>query len=256
MKNNARNLDWLMSLPRAQFNSAAFAPGNGNWRASLTEEQRTEISRRASLAHKGKVLSDETRRKISEAHKGKSLPRTPEWQAKISAALRGRKGKPLSNEAKQKISAANKGRLLGRKLGAQSAEHKAKCIAARVSAGKTVKCVTPLGVFESRAAAARAYNVDPVSISNWVKQGKAGFYYADSLHQDEAQSAAQREANIRAERGSRKRDRGVITPLGNFPSIRSAAIAHCVDPSTLMGRLQRGWPGYVFLGGKSPSKSD
>lgn len=256
MRDKSKNLDWLLSLTRAQFNSAAFAPGNGNWRASLSAEQKTEISRKISLAHKGKVLSAETRRRISEAHKGKSLPRTPEWQAKISAALRGRKRKPLSEEARQKISAANKGRLLGIKLGAQSAEHKANYIAARVSAGQTVKCVTPLGIFESRAAAARAHNVDPVSISNWVKQGKEGFHYAASLHQDKAQIAAKREANMRAERVSQKRDRGVATPLGTFPSIRSAARSHGVHESTLMGRLQRRWPGYVFLGKESPSCLD
>ena len=77
----------------------------------FTEEWRRKIS----LAKKGKTgqtLSEETKRKISESLKGKTSPRkgehiSEETKRKISEAGKGRK---VSEETRRKISEANKGR--------------------------------------------------------------------------------------------------------------------------------------------------
>lgn len=64
------------------------------------------------LHMKGKILSEETRRKISESHKGKIL--SEETKRKLSEANKGNtyhKGKKHSEETRIKISEANKGHL-------------------------------------------------------------------------------------------------------------------------------------------------
>ena len=246
-----RDLEWLMSLTRAQFNSAAFAPGNSRWRASLTEEQKAALAKRISKAQKGRVRSAETRKRISDAKRGRKLPRSPEWQAKISSSLRGRKHAPHSVETRQKISAANKGRLLGRKFGPQSTEHKAKVVASKIQKGVTVRCVTPLGVFDTRSAAARAHGVDPVTISNWTKVGKPGFFYVNMKDQEKLRRDQHKLEVSRAQRISRATNRPVVTPSGAFNSVRAAAIFYGVDRSTIIGRIEGGWCGYGFVGSSS-----
>jgi hypothetical protein len=242
-----RSIEWLMSLSRAQFNSTAYGPTNKNWRSSLTDEQKAEFARKSSIANKGKVLSPETRQKISLSKLGKSLPRTPEWQAKITAALTGKKGHKHSNEAKRKISMANTGRLKGIKRGPQSSEHKQNHKNSLIRAGLTVRCVTPLGVFNSRADAARAHNVDPVSISNWILSGRPGFSYIDQGDITKCEEEKKRRLEARALKVNRKKDRPVRTPIGDFPSIFSAAKKIGIDRSTLSDRIKRRWEGYYFL---------
>lgn len=179
MKNKQRSIEWLLELTPAQFNSAAYAKGNSKWRESLTEQQKTDLALKLSLANKGKVRTQETRDKISKSKLGKPLPRTPEWQAKITAALTGKIGHKQSENAKRKISLANTGRLKGVKRGPQTAVHKQNHKNSLFAAGLTTRCHTPLGIFNSRADAARAHNVDPVTISNWMIKEKSGFYYLD-----------------------------------------------------------------------------
>lgn len=247
MNKEERNIEWLLSLTRAQFNSAVYGPNNKKWRSSLTDEQKAEFARKLSVAHKGKVLSQETRHKISLSKLGKPLPRTPEWQAKITAALKGKKGRKHDEEAKRKISIANTGRLKGIKRGPQSSDHKKNNKDSRIRAGLTVRCITPLGVFNSRADAARAHKVDPVSISNWIINGRPGFSYLDQKDIDKCQ----KEKEIRLEASmlkiNRKKDRPVRTPIGDFPSILSAAKKIGIDRSTLSDRIKRKWEGYYFL---------
>ena len=66
--------------------------------------------------NKGKILTDETKKKISEAKKGKSF--SEEHKKKIGMASKNRipwnKGKHLSEEHKKKISEANKGRIFSK----------------------------------------------------------------------------------------------------------------------------------------------
>jgi hypothetical protein len=246
-KSKERSIEWLLSLSPAQFNSATFAPGNAKWRTSLPDEQKAEFALKLSVANKGKVRSQETRNKISLSKLGKPLPRTPEWQAKITAALTGRKGHQHDDEAKRKISIANAGRLKGIKRGPQSGEHKQNHKNSLTRAGLTVRCVTPLGVFNSRADAAKAHGVDPVSISNWMKKEKPGFFYLDKKDIDKCKQDREEWQNRMASKPNLKRDRSVKTPLGDFPSIRSAAKAIGIDQSTLSDRIKRGWEGYAFI---------
>lgn len=242
-----RNIDWLMSLSRAQFNSATFAPGNTKWRTSLTDGQKTEFARNLSIANKGKVRSQETRKKISLSKLGKPLPRTPEWQAKITAALTGRKGRKHSDEVKRKISIANTGRLKGIRRGPQSSEHKQNYKNSLMREGLTVRCITPLGVFNSRSDAARAHKVDPTSISNWIINDRSGFSYLDQKDIDKCEEEKERRLEAKALKVNRKKDRPVRTPIGDFPSIFSAAKKIGIDRSTLSDRLKRKWEGYCFL---------
>jgi transposase-like protein len=248
MEKKARSIEWLMGLSPAQLNSAVYAPGNKRWRESLSNENRAKLSRQISDAHKGKVLSPETRRRISASKTGKPLPRTPEWQAKITNALKGRPGSKLSDEAKRKISQANKGRLKGIKRGPQSALTKQKLHRARVDGNRTILTVTPLGVFDSRNEAARAHGVDPVTISNWVIKGKTGFYYMRNQDEAKVQLDRQKALDKRSSDISKVRHRAVITPLGEFRSILAAANALGCDSSTLVDRIKRGWAGYGFKG--------
>lgn len=66
-----------------------------------------------SEALKGRVLSEETRKKISESNKGKPKPHSEEWKTKVSSALRGRsgnfRGKRHSEETRKKMSLSQKG---------------------------------------------------------------------------------------------------------------------------------------------------
>lgn len=81
---------------------------SGSYGHKFTEEQRKKIS----LAQKGRVVSEETRRKIGQANrvalKGRVVPQ--EVRDKISKNnARSMLGKHLSDEAKRKISEANRG---------------------------------------------------------------------------------------------------------------------------------------------------
>ena len=74
----------------------------------LTEEHRRKLSE----SQKGHLVSDETRKKLSEANKGKVL--SEEHKRKIREAMRN-----ISDEARRRMSEANKGKVL-------TEEHKRK----------------------------------------------------------------------------------------------------------------------------------
>lgn len=76
----------------------------GGQYCSLTEEVRKKMSK-AMIGNqngKGKVCSEEKKKKISDAQKGRKL--TEEHKAKLSIAKKGKKHKPLTDEIKKKIS--------------------------------------------------------------------------------------------------------------------------------------------------------
>lgn len=89
--------------------------GNKNW---LGRKHSPETKAKIGIAHKGKVVSDETRRKTSLYAKN----RPESVKEKISSSLKGRvtwnKGRKMSAETKRKLSEAHKGKVL-------SDEHKA-----------------------------------------------------------------------------------------------------------------------------------
>ena len=69
-----------------------------------------ETRRKLSEANKGKVLSEETKRKIGEAQKGKVF--SEETKRKISEGCKGtNKGKVLSEETRKRMSEGKKGTL-------------------------------------------------------------------------------------------------------------------------------------------------
>lgn len=77
--------------------------------------------------NKGKMLSEEHRRKISETMKGKHLKRGPmseETKRKLSEAIKGRKFGPLSDEARRKISEAHKGKTVSRETRDKMSENR------------------------------------------------------------------------------------------------------------------------------------
>ena len=81
-----------------------------------------------SEAQRGRVHTEESKRKMSESHKGKPL--SEEHKQKVSAALKGkpngRKGKHHSEETKRKMSEAKKGKPSNSKGKTLSEEHKHK----------------------------------------------------------------------------------------------------------------------------------
>lgn len=88
-----------------------------------------------SEAQKGKLVSEETKRKISEAQKGKpGKPHSEETKRKMSETRKGkpsgRKGKHHSEESKRKMSEAHKGKPNGHKGKHHSEETKRKISAA------------------------------------------------------------------------------------------------------------------------------
>lgn len=67
----------------------------------------TETRKKLSIAHKGKILSDECKAKLSAVNKGRKHSEATKQKMSNS-----QKGKILSDECKAKIGAANKGRKL------------------------------------------------------------------------------------------------------------------------------------------------
>jgi group I intron endonuclease len=74
---------------------------------SMDPVKRSYLSARQSMANKGKIYTEETRKKLSEANKGK-IP-SEETRKKLSDSLKGR---PKSEEHCKKISAKMKDRML------------------------------------------------------------------------------------------------------------------------------------------------
>lgn len=66
--------------------------------------------RLARAGKPGHPISEETKQKISESHRGRSF--SEEHRRKLSEAHKGKKRQPLSEETKQKISAAHKGKIM------------------------------------------------------------------------------------------------------------------------------------------------
>lgn len=100
--------------------------------ANMGIERTNEWRANLSAALKGRVLSEEARRKISLARRGKpGTPHTAEWKAAARARMlgnqngQGNKGKPLTEETKSKLSKAK----MGTKL---SDSHKAKISASLI----------------------------------------------------------------------------------------------------------------------------
>lgn len=98
-------------------------PGLGFKGRNLGFKQTEEWKKQMSLLRKGRILSEEWKRKISEAAKKQiRKPHSEEAKKKIGLASKLRKRKPLSIESREKISKS----LSGRKNGPPSEETKRK----------------------------------------------------------------------------------------------------------------------------------
>ena len=101
------------------------------------------------------------------------------------------------------------------------------------------KIVTPLGTFETARAAAKAHKTSIASIWRKAKSKSVlhqGYYYLD-------------EPIIGSERTKHGLHwaKQIVTPLGQFESVRSAGVAHSIHHSTISKRLKRGDDGYYYL---------
>lgn len=146
-------------------------------------ERTEEYRRKMSEVGKGRIVSEETKKKISRANKGK-----PSWikgkhlseetKKKLSAAKKGKptwnKGKHLTEEWKRKISEANKGRKCwceGLKLGPLPEERKKK-----ISQSEKGKYISP----ETRKKMSDAH------------RGKKHYYYGKHLPKEHIKKMMQR----------------------------------------------------------------
>lgn len=215
----------------------------------MLHDERQRLRHVKILAHLRYIHAPHQCAYVSLAKLGKPNPRKPGWVAPPSA-LKGRPGIVHTEATKLKISIANKGRLKGVRRGPQSHQTKEKYLLSKIEAGLTTRCQTPLGIFRTRAEAAKAHGVDPASISNWMKKEKPGFIYLDKKDIDKCTQDREEWLNRLAFKPNLKRDRSVKTPLGDFPSIRSAAKAIGIHQSTLSDRIKRGWNGYAFTNNK------
>ena len=125
----------------------------------------------------GPAHSEETRAKMSAAKKGKPAhnkgkpspmkgvkrpPRSPEWSAKIAAALTGRKtgreGIPLSAEHRAAISKGSMGKKVWNKGVPRTAEERAAIKAGRDKSPKTAGAIKKLIERNKRGLPARTFH--------------------------------------------------------------------------------------------------
>lgn len=136
-------------------------------------------------AHRGKIVSSETRKKLSKASKDR--PRTEEWSNNISKGLMGHrswsKGIKLSEETRKKISNSNKGKKL-------SDEHKEKISINQKknnSNARKVICITTNEEFCSMSEASRHFMIGRDYVMRSCKgkhcSGKYQFAYLDEYLQ-------------------------------------------------------------------------
>lgn len=121
-------------------------------------EPTVEMREKIGAAHRGKVLSEETKAKIIAANTGKK--RSAEFREKISAIRKNSLGRAVSEETRAKLSAANKDKREGAK------NHKSKPVKINEI------------YYESANLAAKAEKLCCQTILNRIKSGYKGYFYA------------------------------------------------------------------------------
>ena len=100
--------------------------------------------------------------------------------------------------------------------------------------------VTPLGTFPTVAAAAAAHGVVKAVISRKARSRSVlhkGYYWADNVVR----------GDIADGRNAHHLRKGVITPFGNFESVREAGKVIGIHHSTISKRIRRGDNGYSYM---------
>ena len=100
--------------------------------------------------------------------------------------------------------------------------------------------VTPLGEFQTIAAAAKAHNVSKVIISKKAGSKSVlhkGYYWKDHIVTGDVADG----------RNAHHLRKGVCTPFGNFESTREAGRVLGINHSTITKRIKRGDFGYSYL---------
>lgn len=118
-----------------------------------------------SSGRKGKKHTKESKEKNRIAHLGKKL--SEEHKRKISETTKGRKGKPMSEETKLKVSKAKKGVSIN--LTEEEKERRRKQII-RVSKmnGKKLICTETGNIYNSISEAAKLNNINEGNLRYWI----------------------------------------------------------------------------------------
>ena len=87
---------------------------------------------------------------------------------------------------------------------------------------------TPIGVFDTLISAARALGVLGCTLRNWINQGKAGYEFLTPPKPRKPQRVKGGASNTR--NGSARK---IVTPAGEFPSIKAAAEFYSVSRSIM-----------------------
>lgn len=72
------------------------------------------------------------------------------------------------------------------------------------------------------------------------------FFYIEKKDIEKCKLVREKWLNDLASKPFLKKNRPVVTPIGDFPSVLSAAKAIGINRSTLVDRIKRGWEGYKY----------
>lgn len=176
---------------------------------SVSEQTRVKMSK----SHKGKKLSEESKRKLSEKRKGENNPfygkhHSEETKAKLKIANGGvngfNYGKHLSEETKAKLSKINKDRFQNKEnhpmYGKQHSEETKRKLSESKKGKpnpqkrKPVRCIETNEIFSSAKEAAEEKGVSSAKISSVCngKRNTTGGYHWEFVNEDSFNSANER----------------------------------------------------------------
>lgn len=236
MEKKVRSIEWLMSLSRAQFVAAAFAPCAKHGEAA---------KRKISEANKGRLKgikrgpqSELTKEKLHLARvKGNRtvLTVTPlgTFDSRRDAArahgvdavtisnwvVKGKRGFYYVRDIDNAKVQLNKDKIQEK-------------LANRISRVRHRAVITPKGEFRSVLAAAEVLGIDRSTLCYRIKRGWAGYGFKGDAISD---------GSMR-----KTKHKTVNTPLGVFEGVGEAAKQLGISASTLRDRIKSGMPGYGF----------
>jgi DNA replication initiation complex subunit (GINS family) len=131
----------------------------------------------------GKKHSDETKKKISSRTTGKIVSKAT--RDKMSATRKGSPGRPRTDAEKKLLSTIHKGKVVSIETREKTSKaltgkpksesHKAKL--QEIAKTRRKPIMTPDGIFDSRCAAAKHYQIKPESIGSRIVRDPTKYYY-------------------------------------------------------------------------------